>query len=292
MLKDMKYQIKRKLFLSDNNQPQPGKPTNTQDGEKEEVERKRLPSIPTPDLDEYMNRSVAKQKANVTSSEVLKSYGPYFMEYTLLAEYNLLQNQLIPGLYVLPAAKTPLIWYGVLFIHHGIYEDGVFKFIMTIPETFPDGECPLVKFVPPVYHPLINIESGEVDVKQAFPSWRTVNHLWQVLLFVRRLFYRIEISDAVNEEAAELYNNDNESYRKKVSENIRLCSEQLSENIDDDPHSIRFTEWDFSKHGNVKNSMINFVEKKSSTMSRNAQLSGLSWVEKGSVKIFSKHDET
>ena len=31
-----------------------------------------------------------------------------------------------------------------------------------------------------------------------------MNHLWQVLMFARRLFYRIESSNAVNQEAAEL----------------------------------------------------------------------------------------
>jgi ubiquitin-protein ligase len=36
-----------------------------------------------------------------------------------------------------------LVWYGVLFIHHGIYEEGVFKFVMTIPENYPDGDCPV-----------------------------------------------------------------------------------------------------------------------------------------------------
>ena len=92
----------------------------------------------------------------------------------------------------------------MLFIHHGIYAEGVFKFVMTIPENYPDGDCPvcninlilpvfrglfyevihsqssifilqLMKFVPPVYHPLINFETGEVNVKQAFPSWRFAN---------------------------------------------------------------------------------------------------------------------
>lgn len=295
MLKDMKYQIKRRLFLSDNDRidspPERGNQQITKQ-DAENAERKRLPSIPSPDLDEYMNRSVAKQKSNATASTVLKSYGPYFMEYTLLAEYNLLQKQMIPGMYVLPAAKTPLIWYGVLFIHHGFYEEGVFKFIMTIPENYPDGDCPIVKFVPAVYHPLINFETGEVDVKQAFPSWRrTVNHLWQVLMFARRLFYRIESSNAVNQEAAELYNNDSEAYRAKVAENISNCNEQICNNIDDDPHSIRFTEWVPEKHENIKNSILNSKEKTDSSTSRNAQSSGLSWVKKGSVQIFSKPEE-
>jgi ubiquitin-protein ligase len=41
-----------------------------------------------------------------------------------------------------------LVWYGVLFIHHGIYEEGVFKFIMTIPENYPDGDCPVSDNLP------------------------------------------------------------------------------------------------------------------------------------------------
>jgi hypothetical protein len=71
------------LFLSDNDSsPERGNRQNA----KQDAERKKLPSIPSPDLDEYMNRSVAKQKADATASAVLNSYGPYFMEYTLLAE--------------------------------------------------------------------------------------------------------------------------------------------------------------------------------------------------------------
>ena len=71
------------LFVSDSSgSPERGSSQNTKD----DVEKKKLPSIPSPDLDEYMNRSVAKQKADATASAVLKSYGIYFMEYTLLAE--------------------------------------------------------------------------------------------------------------------------------------------------------------------------------------------------------------
>lgn len=299
MLNNVTYQIKKKLFLSDSDgQDKRSPPAERRQGERQNATRqtaakKKLPTIPGPDLDEYMNRSVAKQKSAATASAVLNAYGPYFLEYTLLAEYNLLQKQMIPGVYVLPAAKSPLIWYGVLFIHHGIYEEGIFKFVMSIPQNYPDGDCPLVKFVPPVYHPLVNIETGELDIKQAFPLWRrTVNHLWQVLLFARRLFYRIESSNPINEEAAMLYNNDISAFREKVKENISLCHEQLCNPIDDDPHSIRFTEWQPEKHENIKNSILCSKEKPEIQPTKNAQSSGLSWVKKGTVEIFSKNDES
>lgn len=38
-----------------------------------------------------------------------------------------------------------LVWYGVIFIRMGSYQDGIFKFVMTIPENFPDGDCPVSK---------------------------------------------------------------------------------------------------------------------------------------------------
>ena len=35
------------------------------------------------------------------------------------------------------------VWYGVIFIRMGSYQDGIFKFVMKIPENFPDGDCPV-----------------------------------------------------------------------------------------------------------------------------------------------------
>ena len=51
------------------------------------------------------------------------------------------------------ACLTYVVWYGVLFIHHGIYEEGAFKFVMTIPENYPDGDCPVcnINFLPIFY---------------------------------------------------------------------------------------------------------------------------------------------
>ena len=41
------------------------------------------------------------------------------------------------------------------------------------------------------------------------------------------------------------YNNDTSAYREKVKENIRVCHEQLHNEIDDDPHSIRYSSFSF-----------------------------------------------
>lgn len=39
-----------------------------------------------------------------------------------------------------------LVWFGVIFIRSGIYEDGIFRFNIFLPEDFPDGGHPVSNF--------------------------------------------------------------------------------------------------------------------------------------------------
>lgn len=80
---------------------------------------------------------------------------------------TLVIKQKLPGIYVQPSYKSALskdpthsclftchrtefnsgpsclVWFGVIFIRHGLYQDGVFKFTVYIPDNYPDGECPV-----------------------------------------------------------------------------------------------------------------------------------------------------
>ncbi|CAF1084601.1 unnamed protein product [Rotaria magnacalcarata] len=171
----------------------------------------------------------------------------YALDYILQAEYNLLRKQFIPGIIVIPSGKSNLIWNGVHFISQGPYEGGVFRFSILIPNTFPDGDCPQVYFSPSVYHPQMSAQTGELDIKRYFPVWkRNGHHLWQVLRYIRRIFQKIEITNAINLDAAQLYEHDPGAFLLKVSE----CVNQSKDNIyipdsltSDDPHAIVFTPW-------------------------------------------------
>jgi ubiquitin-protein ligase len=35
------------------------------------------------------------------------------------------------------------VWFGVLFVRQGVYQGGIFRFCIHIPEGFPDGGCPV-----------------------------------------------------------------------------------------------------------------------------------------------------
>ncbi|CAF1084581.1 unnamed protein product [Rotaria magnacalcarata] len=211
----------------------------------------------------------------------------YALDYILQAEYNLLRKQFIPGIIVIPSGKSNLIWNGVHFISQGPYEGGVFRFSILIPNTFPDGDCPQVYFSPSVYHPQMSAQTGELDIKRYFPVWkRNGHHLWQVLRYIRRIFQKIEITNAINLDAAQLYEHDPGAFLLKVSE----CVNQSKDNIyipdsltSDDPHAIVFTPW---------NERLQMVQQHLLAGTKQAfdNIQGLSWMKPGVYQILTRED--
>lgn len=250
--------------------------------------RRQLPPIPSPDTQLAMASEI-KQRQNNMPKSGSNGHGQLFTEYKLMAEYNLLTTHKCPGCYVVPSALTPLIWHGVLFIRQGLYQEGIFRFILTIPENFPDGDCPSLVFSFPVFHPLVDSSTGELDVKRAFPKWRkSANHIWQVLLYARRVFYKIDTKQPWNKEAASLYDNEPEAFRKEVLKTVSASKEKIDEPVkSDDPHILRFTPLDPSVHEEVRKKMM------SMQVSQNEPggvKPGLSWMKPGSVQIFARED--
>ena len=86
---------------------------------------KVLPAVPDMDTQLAMaDKMIDKKTATHKGSH---SYGSYFLEYSLMAEFNLLLKQKLPGIYCIPSAMSSLTWYGVMFIRQGAYQEGVFR---------------------------------------------------------------------------------------------------------------------------------------------------------------------
>ena len=87
---------------------------------------KVLPAVPDMDTQLAMaDKMIDKKTATHKGSH---SYGSYFLEYSLMAEFNLLLKQKLPGIYCIPSAMSSLTWYGVVFIRQGAYQEGVFRY--------------------------------------------------------------------------------------------------------------------------------------------------------------------
>ncbi|KAG8562635.1 hypothetical protein GDO81_015746 [Engystomops pustulosus] len=183
------------------------------------------------------------------------------------------------------------VWFGVIFIRHGLYQDGVFKFTVYIPDNYPDGECPRLVFDIPVFHPLVDPISGELDVKRAFAKWRrNHNHIWQVLMYARRIFYKIDTTSPLNPEAAVLYEKDVQLFKSKVVDSVKLCNSHLFDQPKiEDPYAITFSPWNPVLHDEAREKML-AQKRKSEEQNKSLNATGLSWVKPGSVLPFSKEE--
>jgi ubiquitin-protein ligase len=80
---------------------------------------------------------------------------------SLISKY--LQKFCPTGIYILPRFDDIKIWDGVIFIREGYYKEGIFKFEILIPQNYP-SKPPEVNFITKVFHPLIDLSTGKLDL--------------------------------------------------------------------------------------------------------------------------------
>ena len=240
------------------------------------------------------DRSLPQQGSQERAATPLTE-GSFYLEYSLLAEFTLVVKQKLPGVYVQPSFRSPLVWFGVIFIRHGLYQDGIFKFTVYIPDNYPDGDCPRLLFDIPVFHPLVDPTSGELDVQRKFAKWiRNHNRIWQVLMYARRVFYKISTKNALNPDAAMLYERDIQLFKGKVAESVNICMAHLYDLPKiEDPYAISFSPWNPFVHDEAREKMLTPKKKhKEQQHSKSVHVAGLSWVKPGSLQLFSKEEKT
>uniref|UniRef100_A0AAX7TYR0 UBC core domain-containing protein n=1 Tax=Astatotilapia calliptera TaxID=8154 RepID=A0AAX7TYR0_ASTCA len=263
------------LLLRSDNEEQSGHGEQRASPARMPFGRKQLPPIP--------KNAAPITKPSPMGTPIQSANGTHY-------HLNLIKQKL-PGIYVQPSYKSALMWFGVIFIRHGLYQDGVFKFTVYIPDNYPDGECPKLVFDIPVFHPLVDPVSGELDVRRAFTKWRrNHNHIWQVLMYARTVFYKINTTDPLNPEAAVLYEKDVQLFKSKVVDSVKLCNSHLFDQPKiDDPYAISFSPWNPAVHEEAKDRMFTY-KRRPEDHHKASQASGLSWVKPGSTQPFSKED--
>jgi len=250
---------------------------------------KLLPAVP--DMDTQLQLAAKMIDKKTATHKGQHSYGSYFLEYSLMAEYNLLLKQKLPGIYCIPSANSSLLWFGVLFIRQGPYQEGVFRFQVMIPDNYPDGDVPKVVFESHVFHPCIDPNTHQLNVKQGFHKWkRNVNHIWQVLLYARRLFYKIEINNPTNVEAATLWEKDQASFTERARSCVMDWKEILYRVTEHpDPHYLIFSGYEDSLHGQVRDKMKQGASEEAEAGENIGVRQGKSYVATGSLTIFSEN---
>lgn len=138
-----------------------------------------------------MSNSASKEEGSTQIG--MHTLRPFLVEYALMSELCEVHRRSIPGVYVIPSATSPLVWFGMLIVRSGCYVGGLFKFILIMPEGHPHvGDCPAVVFQPPVFHPLVDMVTGAMNCTARFPKWTAQsNSIAELLEFVKDSFYQV-----------------------------------------------------------------------------------------------------
>ena len=81
-----------------------------------------------------------------------------------------------------------------MLVRGGYYDKGKFKFKIQIPNKYPHDKV-RVYFTSPIYHPLINQENGELDLKLCQESQY---QLMQILIFIKDIFIESKYLEKMN----------------------------------------------------------------------------------------------
>ncbi|XP_028043341.1 protein crossbronx homolog [Bombyx mandarina] len=223
---------------------------------------------------------------SASNKETRELYSMLHQEYTIMTEYRMLQTENLHGIYVIPSYESSFLWYGVIFVRSGLYEGGVFRFTITLPEKFPDDETPVLTFVSNLYHPAIDASTGLLSLREVFPMWdKKRDHVWQILKYLHIIFDNLSIKVPANTEAACMY----KTNRKFFMQKVRECVVTSIDHIYDDPptedkHYITFKPYDPDIHEKAKDIMLTaFKPTEGATQ-------GMSWVQQGCYQPFSKEE--
>ncbi|XP_046400023.1 AKT-interacting protein homolog B-like [Ischnura elegans] len=228
-------------------------------------------------------------------------------EYVMISEYQLLLKQAIPGMYIIPSANSAFLWFGVYFIHEGMYEGGVFRFQLRIPSTFPSSGSPELIFETPIFHPMVDPQTGvfaykdalevvEADEKKTEFSDRASfgtndhnshsRHIWPILLAFQSAMLRPQTSTPLNGDAAEMHRSNSELFAQKAAESAKCSLEHLNDpTAINDPHYFVFKEYDEQIHEQYRKKLLNQMPLENTNSSSTI---GLSWVQPGTLIPFSK----
>ena len=78
-------------------------------------------------------------------------------EFRVALELKYLSRHCPNGVFLVPDKSNSKKLHGVIFLRHGLYQEGIFRFFVQLPSTYNAiGTTPAVKFTTTVFNPLVD----------------------------------------------------------------------------------------------------------------------------------------
>lgn len=133
----------------------------------------------------YWKESATIEKMDMSSS--------HLKDIRLEMEFKYLMNNAPQGVYVLPEFDQIRTLHGVIFVRRGLFHDGVFRFRIDLPPNYNEfNSHPIVTFTPPIFNPLVDPVTGQLDLKidEKLQEWHPERHfIITAITFVKKIFY-------------------------------------------------------------------------------------------------------
>jgi len=188
-----------------------------------------------------MSRTPSKIPISPIASEEEREQA--LRDYKVTIEYKHLKSHAPGGVYVIPSMDSLRDFYGIIFVRRGPFTNGIFKFRLSLPSKYNDTNMwPSIQFSSRVYNPYVDPNSGELDVRSAYPNWDPSRHyLVTVLTYLKKIFYSKNFADAkANKAAKELAETNPQAYKKKVEECVHHSQKKVY--VNEKGSTAKFTE--------------------------------------------------
>jgi len=124
----------------------------------------------------------------------LESFDSRLRDIRLGIEYKYLIKHAPGGVYLLPEMDNIRKLHGVVFVRRGLWRNGIFRFLVVLPDNYNTTGCsPHVFFTPPIYNPLVHAETGKLDLTiddSLLTEWQQDKHfLHTIAMAIKKIFY-------------------------------------------------------------------------------------------------------
>lgn len=124
----------------------------------------------------------------------LESFDSRLRDIRLGIEYKYLTKHAPGGVYLLPEMDNIRKLHGVVFVRRGLWRNGIFRFLVVLPDNYNTTGCsPHVFFTPPIYNPLVHAETGKLDLTlddSLLTEWQQDKHfLHTIAMAIKKIFY-------------------------------------------------------------------------------------------------------
>jgi len=185
----------------------------------------------TPQEDEPLPQATNLKDVPAESEDAVDGL---LQQFSVLLEYEWLQDLLPMGVYLLIGLDSLHVWYGTIFVRSGYYRGGIFKFMIKLSEDYPEIP-PEIIFTSDMFHPLVNPQTGRFQLEVFFPRWTAgrdyvsgvIPHLHRALL---RRDYLSRSSKPVNAEALKLFESNPEAFAARCKQCVDVSLKDLYQN--------------------------------------------------------------